>query len=345
MVLIARDDEHEPRKTTALYRELVENEEVVAMLGATNSASMLAVTPIVNDSLKVPVICPATDATEITENQAKAKGEDNYLFRVGMYGRGQANFMVDTIVKDFGMKNIGLLTWTGGWGVTGRGELLRRLEELGITPVADETYTSSDTDMTAQILKLREAGAEVILNYGLVRENVFVMQTREQLSDKVPYVSAWGIAGPAFWSATGASGEGVLVSTTATIDGKQNNKRLAFKAEYEKRFNDSMVAPVFAMGAYDAVYLLKEAIERGGTDPKAIRAELEKIPSFEGMVLDLTRPVFSRERHNAVTQDDMIMARWTNGKLLQIYRDDKGSYVEPKEGVRRYLDPKTMALD
>ncbi len=102
-----------------------------------------------------PVICPATDATAITENDAQQQGRDNYLFRVGMYGTGQANFMVDTMVKKFGHTKVGLLTWTGGWGVTGRGELQRRLKENGLTPVADETFDNNDTDMTPQIIKLK----------------------------------------------------------------------------------------------------------------------------------------------------------------------------------------------
>ncbi|MBK8007031.1 MAG: ABC transporter substrate-binding protein [Rhizobiales bacterium] len=98
LVLIARDDEHNPVKTVAQYRELVEREKVVAMLVRQTARPCLP-TPIVNDTLKVPVICPATDATEITENEAQKKGNENYLFRVGMYGTGRANFMVDTMVK------------------------------------------------------------------------------------------------------------------------------------------------------------------------------------------------------------------------------------------------------
>jgi branched-chain amino acid transport system substrate-binding protein len=234
LVLISRDDEHNPVKTVAQYRELVERENVVGIIGATNSASMLAVAPIVNDTLKVPVICPATDATEITENDAQKQGRDNYLFRVGMYGTGQGNFMVDTIVKKFGHKKVGLLTWTGGWGVTGRGELQRRLKENGLSPVADETFDNNDTDMTAQIIKLKNAGAESILNYALVRENTFVVKTKEKLSNNTPYVSAWGIAGPAFWKAAGESAEGVLTSTTVTIDGPQSPERQAFIDAYSK---------------------------------------------------------------------------------------------------------------
>lgn len=344
LVLISRDDEHNPVKTVAQYRELVERENVVGMLGATNSASMLAVAPIVNDTLKVPVICPATDATAITENDAQKQGRDNYLFRVGMYGYGQGNFMVDTMVKKFGHKKVGLLTWTGGWGVTGRGELQRRLKENGLTPVADETFDNNDTDMTAQIIKLKDAGAESILNYALVRENTFVVKTKEKLNNDTPYVSAWGIAGPAFWKAAGNSAEGVLTSTTVTIDGPQSPERNAFIAAYKKRYNENMSAAVFAVGAYDAVYLFKTAMENKGFEPAKIRDGLENIPHFKGLIKNFDRPVFTKSRHNAMTEGDMIMARWTDGKLLEVKFDDKGPYVEIDEHTKKYIDKATMKL-
>jgi branched-chain amino acid transport system substrate-binding protein len=344
LILVARDDEHNPVKTVAQYRELVEREGVAAMIGASNSASMLAVAPIVNDTLKVPVICPATDATAITENDAKKQGRDNYLFRVGMYGTGQANFMVDTMVKKFGHKKIGLLNWTGGWGVTGRGELNRRLKEHGLTPVADETFDNNDTDMTPQIIKLKSAGAESILNYALVRENTFVVKTKEKLGDATPYVSAWGIAGPAFWKAAGASAEGVLTSTTVTIDGPQSPERMAFINEYRKRYNEDMSAAVFVVGAYDAVYLFKAAMEKNGFEPAQIRAGLENIPEFKGLVKHFKRAIFTKDRHNAVTEEDMIMTRWTNGKLLEIKFDSAGPYVEIDANTKKHINKSNMKL-
>lgn len=338
VVLVSRDDEHNPVKTVAQYRELVEREGVVGMLGATNSASMLAVAPLVNDMLKVPVICPATDATEITENEAQSEGRDNYLFRVGMYGYGQANFMVDCMVDKFGYTKVGLLTWTAGWGVTGRKELIRRLGEHGLTPVADETYDSGDLDMTAQIIKLRNAGAQSILNYGLVRENTLVVKTKERLDDSTLYLSAWGLAGPAFWTAAESSAEGVLVSTTVTLDGPQPPRRMAFMDAYRTKYNEEMSAPVFAVGAYDAVYLYKKAIEQGGAEPAQIRSALENIPSFEGLVKTFSRPVFTVDRHNAVMEEDMILTRWTNGQLLEVKYDEDGPYVMSDAETKMYFN-------
>src|SRR5262249_35642412 len=157
------------------------------------------------------------------------------------------------MVKKFGHTKIGLLTWTGGWGVTGRGELQRRLKENGLAPVADETFDNNDTDMTPQIIKLKNAGAQSILNYALVRENTFVVQTRANCGHHMPFVSAWGCAGPPFWGAAGAAAGGVLPGRTVPIDGPQPPERTAFINEYKRRHNQDMDAAVFGVGAYDAV--------------------------------------------------------------------------------------------
>jgi branched-chain amino acid transport system substrate-binding protein len=342
--LVVRDDEHNPVRTVAQYRELAEREGVVAMVGATNSASMLAVTPIINDTLKVPVIMPATDATAITENDAAKAGRDNYLFRVGMYGTGQANFMVDTAVKKFGFTKVGLLNWTGGWGVTGRGELTRRLRELGMTPVADETFDSSDTDMTPQIIKLKNAGAQCILNYALVRENTFVAQTKQKLGDTTPYISGWGIAGPAFWQAAGKAAEGISTSSTITIDGPQSPERTAMLEKYQAAFKAPMEAPTSAFGAYDAILLFAEVIARDGADRGAIRKGLENVPNFKGLIKQFDRPVFTKDRHNAITEDDMIMCRWTDGKLLEIGYEGGKPIVMTDSKTKRMLDPVDLHL-
>jgi branched-chain amino acid transport system substrate-binding protein len=342
--LVPRDDEHNPVRTVAQYRELAEREGVVAMVGATNSASMLAVAPIVNDTLKVPVIMPATDATAITENDAAKAGRDNYLFRVGMYGTGQGNFMVDTAVRKLGFTKIGLLNWTGGWGVTGRGELNRRLRELGMTPVADETFDSSDTDMTPQIIKLKNAGAQCILNYALVRENTFVVQTKQKLDDTTPYISGWGIAGPAFWVAAGKAAEGVLTSSTITVDGPQSPERAAMLEKYQAMFKAPMEAPTSAFGAYDAILLFAEVMARDGIDRDAIRKGLENVPRFKGLIKQFDRPVFTRDRHNAMTENDMIMCRWTDSKLLEISYDAGKPLVMIDAKTKRMLNPTDLRL-
>jgi branched-chain amino acid transport system substrate-binding protein len=120
LAVVVRDDEFDPVKTVGAYRDLIERQNVVALVGTANSAAMLAVTPLLNDQYKIPAICVHTDATAIIHNQAEKEGRDNYLFRLGMFGSGQADFLVDSIVKKFGLAKVGLLTWTAGYGQIGR---------------------------------------------------------------------------------------------------------------------------------------------------------------------------------------------------------------------------------
>ena len=96
-----------------------------------------------------------------------------------------------------------------------------------------------------------------------------------------------------------------------------------------------MSAAVFAVGAYDAVYLFKAAMEKNGFAPDQIRAGLEDIPQFKGLIKNFTRPVFTKDRHNAVTEEDMIMTRWTNGKLLEDQVRQQGSLCRDSTRRRR----------
>jgi branched-chain amino acid transport system substrate-binding protein len=343
--LVSLDDEHNPVKSIANYRQLVERGGVVALLGGSNSASMLAAAPIVNNELKIPLICPATDATEITENEAWKAGAPNYMFRYGMFGRGQSNAMVRFAVEKFGYKNIGLFTWTAGWGVTGREALLDALKERGLKPVADETYGGSDTDMTPQLMKIKNANADVILNYGLTRENTYIVRTKSKLNDKTPYLSAWGIASDSFWEAAKEFAEGALTTTTITPYGPQPPKVQEFLKKYYAKHGKNLEAIAATFAAYDIVHLFAQVMEKVGTSPEAIRKGLEEVTYFDGVVKEFKRPLFTKDRHDAfIWNEDFILTRWTKGELLKVEFDDKGPYVVSSDNVKKHINKKTGEL-
>ena len=85
-------------------------------------------------------------------------------------------------------------------------------------------------------------------------------------------------------------------------------------------------------------------MEHGGLEPEQIRTALENIPEFPGLVKHFTRQVFTRDRHNAVTEEDMIMTRWTNGKMLEIKFDGQGPYVDIDATTKKHIDKATMRL-
>jgi branched-chain amino acid transport system substrate-binding protein len=342
---ICLDSEHQPVKTIANARKLVEKDKVVAMLGCSNSASNIALAPIINNELKVPVLV-ITDAMEIIENEAAQKGLPNYMFRFQMYGTGQTKAMFHFARENFGYKNIALLTWTGGWGLTGRTGLRQRLAEAKIQAVADETYDAADTDMTPQILKIQGAKANVILNYGIVKENVLVLRAKDKLGDKTPQITTHALASQSFWAAAEGLAEGIMCTTWVTVDGPRTPKLEKFLVEYNRRYGPNLESVTGTLAAYDEIYLLAQAIAKAGPNPKGIRDALENIPTYSGLTREFKRPVYTKDRHEAFIWDqDFFLCRWTSGKLLKVEFDGKGPYVNVAPDKKRYINKETGALE
>lgn len=114
--------------------------------------------------------------------------------------------------------------------------------------------------------------------------------------------------------------------------------------KYNAMFKAPMEAPTSAFGAYDSVQLLALVIGRDGTDRAAIRSGLENVPHFKGLIKEFDRPVFTRERHNAITENEMIMCRWTDGKLLEISFDAGQPTVMIDAQTKRKLDHSNLQL-
>jgi branched-chain amino acid transport system substrate-binding protein len=192
--LVPRDDEHNPTKHVAAVRELVEKEGVSVLFGPTASTAGLAVAPILNDELHVPMILPHAAATDIVWNKAWREKKPNYMFRYGMFDAGQARSLVEFATKKLNKTKLGIIVENSGWGEGGRAEMTNALKEMKLTPVAEEKFNFKDTDLTPQLGRAQRAGAEVILFYGQVAEATAMMRSAAKMGYRPPVVSAWGIA-------------------------------------------------------------------------------------------------------------------------------------------------------
>lgn len=318
--LVTRDDEHNPTKHVAAVRELVEKEGVAVMMGPTVSTGGIAVAPIVNDELKVPLIGPIASATEIVWNQAWKDKKPNYMFRYSMYDIGQLSAVVDFATANFKKDKLAILVENSGLGEAGRTEMSRLLREKGVPPVAVEQFNVRDVDMTAQLGRIQRAGGEAVLFVGQVAEATAMLRTMAKLDFHPQVISIWGIANAQFWNTAKDLGEGVYVTTTATPDGPQSPERQAFVAEFEKRHGKgSVTAYPFALHSYDVVYVIEAALKQvGPDDPKKLRDAFENIPSFKGLLKTFDRPLFTFERHDALLPEDLVVTRWTKGQMLPV---------------------------
>src|SRR5215813_4732610 len=208
--LIQRDDESVPPKGVVAARELISKEKVVALFGGIDSPVALATVPIVNKE-KVPYMAVWAAGTGITRNG----GEPNFVFRVSAVDVLVDVKLLDYANKKFGSKKPGLLLVNNPWGASREAGLLEAAKTNPALTIVDiEKFENADVDMTPQLTRLKERGADTVIIVGNAAPGAQLMKSRERMGWTVPIVSHWGISGGRFPELAGpTAGDAHFVQT------------------------------------------------------------------------------------------------------------------------------------
>ena len=192
-------------------------------------------------------------------------------------------------MKKRGITKIGMISGTDGFGKSGREQSLDVAPQMGIEIIADETYGPKDTDMTAQLTKIRNTpGVQGVLNFGFGQGPAIVTKNYRQLGIDLPLYQSHGVASDSFLELAGAAAEGVRLPSGALLVGNQlkaDDPQRDVVVEYIKEYQDKYGSPPSTFGgyAYDALKIAVDAIKRAGsTDKAAVRDAIEKTHNLVG---------------------------------------------------------------
>src|SRR5689334_2174540 len=331
--LVERDDEAKNERGVQIAQELINKEKVAATVGYINTGVALASQRFFQDA-KIPVMNNVATGSVIT--QQFADQPENYVFRNSAHDRIQAPMIVEEAVTKRGFKKVAILADSTNYGQLGREDLEKALAAKGVKPVAVEKFNIKDVDMTAQLLKAKEAGAEAVLTYGIGPELAQIANGMTKLGWKVPLIGSWTLSMANYIDNAGPGGEGARMPQTF-IQEPTNPKRQSFIINYLKTFNPKnarMDSPVSAAQGYDSVYLLAAAIKQAGsTEGPKIKAALEDLKTpVEGVVTTYNKP-FSKTDHDAITANIPVFGEVKGGKVVYAYAEDqkKASVVQLKK--------------
>jgi branched-chain amino acid transport system substrate-binding protein len=307
--LVYRDHEAVPDKGVTNIRELIEREGVAAIVGETNSGVALAEAPIVNQA-QVPWVVTVSTSTKVTQ-----QAPPNSVYRVSLVDADQTRFAFQAASKSY--KRIALLSDTSGYGQGGRTDLLAAMKSAGVTPVADETYKVGDTDMTPQVSRIKAAGADAVINWGLGAEAAHIRRAMQQVGLDVPMIGSWGLSMPNYVELAGKLADGTLVVQAFSF-GEDSPKVAQFKAAFKEKYGtDRILFPNGVANSYDGMGLLAAAITKAGsTDRAAIRAALEDV-SYDGLIKRHDRP-WSATKREALGMEDMFLTRIEGGQFTPL---------------------------
>ena len=331
--VVERDDEAKNERGVQIAQELINKEKVTATVGYINTGVALASQRFFQEA-KIPVMNNVATGSIITQ-QFKDQPE-NYIFRNAAHDTIQAPMIVEEAVARRGFKKVAILADSTNYGQLGRADLEAALKAKGITAVAIEKFNIKDVDMTAQLLKAKEGGAEAVLTYGIGPELAQIANGMTKLGWKVPIIGSWTLSMANYIDNAGPGGEGARMPQTF-IQEPTTPKRQAFIINYLKTFNPKnqrIDSPVSAAQGYDSIYLLAAAIKQANsTDGPKIKAALEDLKTpVEGVVTTYNKP-FTAKDHEAITANMPVFGEVKGQRVVYAYPEDqkKASEVRTKK--------------
>ena len=276
--LVHYDTGGNAKEAVNFVKRLIKKDAVDVILGGSSSGESLAVMPVVEEE-QVPYISMA-GAVKIIDPVQK------WTFKVPHTDR-MAAAKIFGDMKKRGISKVALITGDGGFDKSGRDQCLALAPEYGIQILADESYGNKDTDMTAQLTKIRESEAQAILNFGFGTGPAIVTKNVRQLGIKLPLYQSHGVASKKYIELAGEAAEGVrlpaagmLVPDKLPDSDPQKAVVLGYTKKYEALYGD---VSTFGGHGYDALLIAVQAIQRAGSTDKAkVRDEIEKTKGFVG---------------------------------------------------------------
>jgi branched-chain amino acid transport system substrate-binding protein len=147
--LVSYDDGGDAEKARTFTKRLLEQDKVDVIVGGSTTGTTMAAVPLVEEA-QVPFVSLA-GAVVIIEPVKK------WVFKTPHTDR-MACEKIFADLQARKLSKLALISGAGGFDKSMRGECMKVAPKYGIEFVADETYGATDTDMTAQLTKIREIG-------------------------------------------------------------------------------------------------------------------------------------------------------------------------------------------
>lgn len=300
------DTEGDPTKAVMGISKLLNKDNVLAVIGPSTTPTTLAVMPFAEKTGTPLISCAAGNKITLPVNP--------WVFKTA-----QSDILaVQTIyehMKTQGIKKIGILTVADAFGESGREQLEAQAGNFGLTIVQADKFGGNDTDMTAQLTKIKSAGPDAVICWGTNPGPAVVSKNAQQLGLSIPLYQSHGVASPKFIELAGDSAEGTLLPTGKILVHDllpDADPQKAVLADYAKNYTAAFKQPVSGFGgyAYDAVHILAKALKGTGGDKEKLRKNIESIKGHVGVSGVFS---FSPEEHNGLAPDAFVMVRIQKG--------------------------------
>ncbi len=314
--LIIADTEANPAKTASIAKKFIYKDKVVAIIGPTLTDTGMNVKKIV-DKGQIPIFMTVGGDPVIMGGKF---GPYKWVFKSPQ----RSSIAVKRLfiyLKKKGLTKVALLSAADGFGKDGSRWMTKLAPEYGIEIVAHESFGTRDTDMTAQLTKVKNSHPQALIAWTIGPAGSIIAKNKLQLGIDLPLFQCHGLPDPKYIELAGAASEGDRMPATKLMiveELSDNDPQKPVIQEFIKLYKEKGYDKLFPINthsgyAWDAIMIVANAIKKVGTDAATLRTEIENTKNYVGISGTYN---ITAEDHNGLDVNSMVMVQVKNGKFV-----------------------------
>lgn len=275
--VIVEDDQYQPSKTVAAVKKMVEQDKVFALVNVVGTSNLSAVQDYLVQK-GVPVVFYSTGSTKFQDPV------NPYFFAGLMPYDLEAKILVRYGVETLGVSKFAVFYQNDDFGKDGLKGARESASALGGQIVAEVAYNPADVDISAHVLKMKEAGAEAVLVWGTVKHGALALMEAAKIGFKPKWMLSSVTATSQLPELAKDAAEGAYtVGVSATLDDTDHPVVKAFLENHAKYFQTETSTP--QLSGWGAGYAFAEALRQAGPEPtrEGLIQALESFHDFQGL--------------------------------------------------------------
>jgi branched-chain amino acid transport system substrate-binding protein len=316
--LVIGDTESDAAKAATIAKKFIYQDKVAAIIGPTRTDSGMAVKKIVEEAGMPTFMTVGGDPVIMGGEKF---GSYNFVFKSPQRSSIAVKRLF-SYLKSKDIKTIGLITATDGFGKDGLHWLEKLAPEYGFEIVAKESFGPQDTDMTAQLTKIKNAKPQAIICWTIGPAGAIVSKNKAQLGVDIPLFQCHGLPDPKYIELAGKAAEGDRMPSTklmAVNELPDSDPQKAVIKEFIHLYKDvyhyDKQFPINTHSGYawDAIMIVADGMKKAGTDPAKLKDAIEQTKGYIGVsgIYNLTP-----EDHNGLGEDSMVIVQVKDGKFV-----------------------------
>ena len=271
--LVSEDDASSASQSASAVTKLINQDKVVGIIGAHNSACTLAGLEVLN-RYGVPMITPGSSAETVLTSGCE------WISRAFPGDDLQCKALLNYIEENQDVDKIGVIYSNDDFGNGGLDSITEAAEEKG-KEVVSESFANEDKDMTAQLSKLRDEGAEALFIWCPYTPGALIMKQARGLGWDVQFYSGTGTIHEDTFSLSDGAYYG-CINSVPFISTSTDPEVQEWVDRYEEKYGTPPSQN--SARAYDATMILLNAIKAAGsTEPEEVQKAIRSTKDYDGL--------------------------------------------------------------